>query len=147
MGSPSNDPSLIAAELACVIQREEELHELQQEVDQAMLDLEDWHARRDQQRREYREQLEQEYGFSIDTDGHGVLGQTLLEGLHEAGLLNCLAGDEPESDDEWEAAAHLDADKQVEASSNGLLVANVLDVQRSHEEAQARVRTLLNDIE
>ena len=52
MGAPSNDPGDMAAELlqARVIQQEEELQELQQEVDQAMLDLEDWHARRDQQR-------------------------------------------------------------------------------------------------
>ena len=80
--------------------REEELHELQQEVDQAMLDLEDWHARRDEQRREYCAQLEEEYGFSIDTDGQGVLGQTLLEGLHEAGLLNYFADCDDEPDDE-----------------------------------------------
>merc|ERR550537_1161318 len=112
MGAPSNDPGAIAAELlqARVVEQEEELQELQQEVDQALLDLEDWHARRDQQRREYAAQLEEEYGFSIDEDGQGVLGQTLPEGLHEAGLLNCLAAHDDGPEDDWEAAALADAD-------------------------------------
>merc|ERR550537_370895 len=136
MGAPSNDPGAIAAELlqARVVQQEEELQDLQQEVDQALLDLEDWHARRDQQRREYAAQLEEEYGFSIDGDGQGVLGQTLLEGLHEAGLLNCLA----DCDDELALADADIRSMHLEASSHDILVANVLDVQRSHEDAQAR---------
>merc|ERR1719506_1729613 len=133
MGSPSNnDPSLLAAELACVIQREEELHELQQEVDQALLDLEDWHSRRDQQRREYCAQLEEEYGFSIDGDGQGVLGQTLLEGLHEAGLLNCLAVGDDGPEDDWEAAALAQADMHLEAQAHVLAVASA---QHSREDA------------
>jgi len=153
MGALSEDPpGWATAELELqvqVLQQEAELAALQQEVDRALVDIEEWHAHRDERRREYCAQLEEEYGFSVDGAG-AVLGQTLLEGLHDAGLLSAALA-ESESESEWEpSGVGVPASAEALAEDAALLAAALAPGPRIErldaDEEAARLAALRHEV-